>query len=67
MTLCFKLLTDFIEMLSSESSGEWVESEKLPSGPIQLGYVNYSESVMSFLDALYTFSKAHKNCTGTNC
>ena len=66
MTLCFKPLTDFIDGLSSESPGEWVKGKKLPNGSIQLGYVNYSELVVSFIEKFYAFSKAHPEYNLTN-
>lgn len=59
----FDLLTKYIPLLRRERLGEWVidqENDGIAEHPIQMPYVNYSETVRRFIEDVYTFAEHHQ-------
>ncbi|BDC54083.1 hypothetical protein TM2_07520 [Bacillus altitudinis] len=59
----FDLLTKYIPLLRRERLGEWVidkENDGTAEHPIQMPYVNYSETVRRFIEDVYTFAEQHQ-------
>lgn len=59
----FKILTNYIPMLQGDDIGEWVidqENDGTAEHPIQMPYVNYSETVRRFIEDVYTFAEQHQ-------
>ncbi|MBW3701752.1 hypothetical protein C2U27_15885 [Bacillus aerophilus] len=59
----FKILTNYIPMLQGDDIGEWVidqENDGTAEHPIQMPYVNYSETVRRFIENVYTFAEQHQ-------
>ncbi|MEY8844291.1 DUF6508 domain-containing protein [Bacillus safensis] len=59
----FEILTKYIPMLHEDHIGEWVidqENDGTAERPIQMPFVNYSETVQRFLDDVYTFAEQHQ-------
>ena len=59
----FKILTNYIPMLQCDDIGEWVidqENDGTAEHPIQMPYVNYSETVRRFIEDVYTFAEQHQ-------
>jgi ADP-ribosylglycohydrolase len=59
----FEGLTKYIGKLAGAAScGEWIvdtENDGSPEHPIQMPYVDYSKSAVSFIDEFYRFSDSH--------
>ncbi|MER3123244.1 DUF6508 domain-containing protein [Bacillus altitudinis] len=59
----FEILTKYIPKLQKDHIGEWVidqENDGTAERPIQMPFVNYSETVQRFLDDVYTFAEQHQ-------
>ncbi|MED4563577.1 DUF6508 domain-containing protein [Bacillus altitudinis] len=59
----FKVLTNYISMLQGDDIGEWVidqENDGTAEHPIQMPYVNYSETARRFIEDVYTFAEQHQ-------
>ncbi|MGE6658657.1 DUF6508 domain-containing protein [Bacillus altitudinis] len=59
----FNILTNYIPMLQGDDIGEWVidkENDGTAEHPIQMPYVNYSETVRRFIEDVYTFAEQHQ-------
>ncbi|MBS4746294.1 DUF6508 domain-containing protein [Bacillus altitudinis] len=59
----FKILTNYIPMLQGDDIGEWVidqENDGTAEHPIQMPFVNYSETVRRFIEDVYTFAEHHQ-------
>lgn len=59
----FKILTNYIPMLQGDDIGEWVidhENDGTAEHPIQMLFVNYSETVRRFIEDVYTFAEQHQ-------
>ncbi|MDM5319177.1 DUF6508 domain-containing protein [Bacillus pumilus] len=59
----FKVLTNYISMLQGDDIGEWVidqENDGTAEHPIQMPYVNHSETVCRFIEDVYTFAEQHQ-------
>lgn len=59
----FESLTKYIQMLREDHFGEWVidqENDGTDERPIQMPFVNYSETVCHFIDDVYTFAEHHQ-------
>ncbi|MGM0969033.1 MAG: DUF6508 domain-containing protein [Bacillota bacterium] len=59
----FESLTKYIPMLQGDAIGEWVidkENDGTAEHPIQMPYVNYSETVRRFIEDVYTFTEQHQ-------
>ncbi|MFE5473656.1 DUF6508 domain-containing protein [Bacillus safensis] len=59
----FEILTKYIPMLHEDHIGEWVidqENDGTAERPIQMPFVNYSETVQRFIDDVYTFAEQHQ-------
>ncbi|MEV9503619.1 DUF6508 domain-containing protein [Bacillus safensis] len=59
----FEILTKYIPKLQEDHIGEWVinqENDGTAERPIQMPFVNYSETVQRFLDDVYTFAEQHQ-------
>ncbi|PRO40105.1 DUF6508 domain-containing protein [Bacillus sp. LLTC93] len=59
----FEMLTKYIPMLQEDHIGEWVidkENDGTAEHPIQMPYVNYSETVCRFIEDVYTFAEQHQ-------
>ncbi|WP_138825371.1 DUF6508 domain-containing protein [Bacillus altitudinis] len=59
----FKILTNYIPMLQGDDIGEWVidqENDGTAEHPIQMPYVNYSETVRRFIEDVYTFAEQYQ-------
>ncbi|EIL86729.1 DUF6508 domain-containing protein [Bacillus altitudinis] len=59
----FEILTKYISKLQKDHIGEWVidqENDGTAERPIQMPFVNYSETVQRFLDDVYTFAEQHQ-------
>ncbi|WP_342502470.1 DUF6508 domain-containing protein [Bacillus sp. FSL R5-0397] len=59
----FDLLTKYIPLLRRERLGEWVidkENDGTAEHPIQMPFVNYSETVRRFIEDVYTFAEQHQ-------
>ncbi|MEK4337861.1 MULTISPECIES: DUF6508 domain-containing protein [Bacillus] len=59
----FKILTNYIPMLQGDDIGEWVidkENDGTAEHPIQMPFVNYSETVRRFIEDVYTFAEQHQ-------
>lgn len=59
----FEILTKYIPKLQEDHIGEWVidqENDGTTERPIQMPFVNYSETVQRFLDDVYTFAEQHQ-------
>lgn len=59
----FESLTKYIPMLREDYFGEWVidqENDGTDERPIQMPFVNYSETVRHFIEDVYTFAEHHQ-------
>ncbi|MCY7710996.1 DUF6508 domain-containing protein [Bacillus safensis] len=59
----FEILTKYIPMLQEDHIGEWVidqENDGSVERPIQMPFVNYSETVQRFIEDVYTFAEQHQ-------
>lgn len=59
----FEILTNYIPLLQGNGIGEWVidqENDGTAEHPIQMPYVNYSETVRRFIEDVYTFAEHHQ-------
>ncbi|MEK5336460.1 DUF6508 domain-containing protein [Bacillus sp. FSL M8-0166] len=59
----FEILTKYIPMLQEDRIGEWVidqENDGTAERPIQMPFVNYSETVQRFIEDVYTFAEQHQ-------
>ncbi|MBG9817697.1 DUF6508 domain-containing protein [Bacillus safensis] len=59
----FESLTKYIPMLREDHIGEWVidqENDGTAERPIQMPFVNYSETVQRFIEDVYTFAEQHQ-------
>lgn len=59
----FKILTNYIPMLQVDDIGEWVidkENDGTAEHPIQMPFVNYSETVRRFIEDVYTLAEQHQ-------
>lgn len=59
----FEILTKYIPKLQEDHIGEWVidqENDGTAERPIQMPFVNYSETVQRFIDDVYTFAEQHQ-------
>ncbi|TYS34561.1 DUF6508 domain-containing protein [Bacillus pumilus] len=59
----FEILTKYIPMLREDHIGEWVidhENDGTAEHPIQMPFVNYSETVRHFIEDVYTFAEQHQ-------
>ncbi|AWI35920.1 hypothetical protein BA81_16529 [Bacillus safensis FO-36b] len=59
----FESLTKYIPMLREDHIGEWVidqENDGTAERPIQMPFVNYSETVRHFIEGVYTFAEQHQ-------
>ncbi|MCA6610308.1 MULTISPECIES: DUF6508 domain-containing protein [Bacillus] len=59
----FESLTKYIPMLREDHIGEWVidqENDGTAERPIQMPFVNYSETVRHFIEDVYTFAEQHQ-------
>ena len=59
----FNILTKYIPIIQTAPFGEWIidrENDGTPEHPIQMPYVDYSETVNHFIDDVYTFEKRNK-------
>lgn len=59
----FEILTKYIPMLQEDHIGEWVidqENDGTDERPIQMPFVNYSETVQRLIDDVYTFAEQHQ-------
>ncbi|MEK5326944.1 MULTISPECIES: DUF6508 domain-containing protein [Bacillus] len=59
----FEILTNYIPLLQGDDIGEWVidqENDGIAEHPIQMPYVNYSETVRRFIEDVYTFAEQHQ-------
>ncbi|MFP7210326.1 DUF6508 domain-containing protein [Bacillus safensis] len=59
----FEILTKYIPMLQEDHIGEWVidqENDGTAERPIQMPFVNYSETVQRLIDDVYTFAEQHQ-------
>ncbi|OWA34015.1 hypothetical protein B9G55_16905 [Saccharibacillus sp. O16] len=59
----FNVLTDYIPILETEPSGEWIidrENDGTPERPLRMPFVSYSETVSRFLDDFYAFAEQHE-------
>ncbi|MEY2241106.1 DUF6508 domain-containing protein [Bacillus altitudinis] len=59
----FNILTNYIPMLQGDDIGEWVidhGNDGTAEQPIQMPFVNYSETVRRFIEDVYTFAEQHQ-------
>lgn len=59
----FESLTKYISTLQEDRIGAWVidkENDGTAEHPIQMPYVNYSETVRRFIEDVYTFAEQHQ-------
>ncbi|WP_224930757.1 DUF6508 domain-containing protein [Bacillus safensis] len=59
----FEILTKYIPMLQEDHIGEWVidqENDGTAERPIQMPFVNYSETVQRFIEDVNTFAEQHQ-------
>ncbi|MFP3750808.1 DUF6508 domain-containing protein [Bacillus altitudinis] len=59
----FEILTKYIPKLQEDHIGEWVidqENDGTAERPIQMPFVNYSETVQRFIEDVYTFAEQHQ-------
>ncbi|MFP7370160.1 DUF6508 domain-containing protein [Bacillus safensis] len=59
----FEILTKYIPMLQEDHIGEWVidqENDGTAERPIQMPFVNYSETVQRFIEDVYAFAEQHQ-------
>ncbi|MEC0986307.1 DUF6508 domain-containing protein [Bacillus safensis] len=59
----FESLTKYIPMLREDHIGEWVidqENDGTAERPIQMPFVNYSETARHFIEDVYTFAEQHQ-------
>ncbi|BAT47902.1 Sel1 repeat family protein [Bacillus altitudinis] len=59
----FEILTNYIPLLQGNDIGEWVidqENDGTAEHPIQMPFVNYSETVRRFIEDVYTFAEHHQ-------
>ncbi len=59
----FEILTNYIPLLQGNGIGEWVidkENDGTAEHPIQMPFVNYSETVRRFIEDVYTFAEQHQ-------
>ncbi len=59
----FDILTKYIPLLQEDHIGEWVidqENDGTAERPIQMPFVNYSETVRHLIEDVYTFAKQHQ-------
>ncbi|TFV08357.1 hypothetical protein E4T85_14435 [Bacillus stratosphericus] len=59
----FESLTKYIPMLHEDHIGEWVidqENDGTAERPIQMPFVNYSETVQRLIEDVYTFAEQHQ-------
>lgn len=60
----FDILTKYIHIIQGYNIGEWVfdkENDGTLEHPIQVPYVNYSETVNNFIDDVYAFHNSNKD------
>ncbi|PRS60303.1 hypothetical protein C6X98_16945 [Bacillus pumilus] len=58
-----EILTKYIPMFQEDHIGEWVinqENDGTAERPIQMPFVNYSETVQRFIEDVYTFAEQHQ-------
>ncbi|MEK5133315.1 DUF6508 domain-containing protein [Bacillus sp. FSL W8-0645] len=59
----FDIVTKYIPLLQEDPIGEWVinqENDGTAERPIQMPFVNYSETVQRFIEDVYTFAEQHQ-------
>ncbi|MFP3811783.1 DUF6508 domain-containing protein [Bacillus sp. SIMBA_005] len=59
----FDILTKYLPMLQEDPIGEWVidqENDGTVEHPIQMPFVNYSETVRHLIADIYTFAEQHE-------
>lgn len=59
----FDIVTKYIPPLQEDPIGEWVinqENDGTAERPIQMPFVNYSETVQRFIEDVYTFAEQHQ-------
>ena len=59
----YNILTKYIPIIQTGPFGHWIidrENNGTPEHPIQMPYVDYSETVKHFIDDVYTFEKRNK-------
>lgn len=60
----FDILTKYIPQLNDDNFGDWVielDNDGTPDHPIHLPFVNYSETVLHFIDDVYVFMDDNKD------
>ncbi|KRU25037.1 sel1 repeat family protein [Clostridium sporogenes] len=60
----FDVLTKYVPMIQADIIGKWVldkENDGTPERPIQMAFVNYSETVRNFINDVYTFEENNKD------
>lgn len=60
----FEMLTKYLPYLNDDNFGEWVidtESIGTLEDPIQIPYVNFSDMVNCFVDAVYSFERSNED------
>jgi hypothetical protein len=58
----FERLTKYIPLIQDDKFGEWIidkENDGTTEHPIHMPFVNYSQTVNSFLEDLYKFCEEH--------
>ena len=62
MTKMYAGLTDMLDVMQQDEFGEWIidhENDGTPEHPIQMPYVEYSQNVRDFEEAVYRFVEKH--------
>lgn len=65
----FELLTVFIPQMQPNTYGKWIIDKKNDGSkehPIQMPFVDYSETIDKFIDTLYEFCESHPEYEHTN-
>ncbi|MCY7695424.1 DUF6508 domain-containing protein [Bacillus altitudinis] len=60
----YEILTNYTPLLQEDHIGEWVidrENDGTAERPIQMPFVNYSETVQRFIEDVYTFAEQHQD------
>ena len=65
----FEALTDYILQMQPNTYGEWnidKENDGSKEHPIQMPFVDYSETIKNFIHTLYEFCESHPEYEHTN-
>lgn len=60
----FDILTKYISVIQTDGIGKWIidlENDGTPEHPIQLPFVDYSETVRNFINDVYIFEESNKD------